>query len=266
MNAGFFNPVHASAVQVLGDAGAHYLAALKPAQARALPARLRRKGLRVLIACGGAQVGAAWRKAGIEVLESSIPAHEIVYALRRAFAQANTRRITVHGVFVSVHGTGLLIAGPAAVGKSALALELVARGHALVADDAVEIRRPAAGVLTGHCPPLLHGYLETRGLGVLDVKALHGARAIGGQQRLDLIVDLRAGRARAKAAERLGGRRSRRRILGEPVPVLSLSSRLGHNLVTLVEAACLDQKLRQDGADAGARLAQRQARALKLPK
>jgi HPr kinase/phosphorylase len=206
----------------------------------------------------------AWTSAKIRIDVDDRPAHDIVDALRAGIAGRLARRVTVHGVMLDVHGVGLLVSGAAGAGKSTLALDLVARGHALVADDAVEIRRPAPGLLTGHCPPLLAGYLEARGLGVLDVRAMHGAASVRRHRRLDLIVQLRPGRLRAATArERLQGRRGTRRILGEKVPVLSLPARLGHNLAPLVEAACLDQRLRQEGADAAQALSRRQSRRIK---
>jgi HPr kinase/phosphorylase len=156
---------------------------------------------------------------------------------------------------------GVLIEGAAGAGKSALALELLGRGHALVADDAVELRRPAPGVVVGHAPGVLRGYLETRGLGVLDVRRMHGRAALRPGARVSLVVRL-GGRRRLSATQRLGGRRGVRRILGEPVPVLSLAP-ASHNLAALVEAACLDQRLRDDGIDAAGALGRRQARALR---
>lgn len=260
---GLFNPVHPWAVQVLGDAGAAYLSKLPPAQRAALPKKLARGGTSTLIVAAGTQLRdpRPWSAAGIHVEHRSEPAHDVVYALRRA-AAAGGRHAVLHGVFLDVHGTGVLLEGVAGSGKSALALELIARGHALVADDAVDVARPASSILVGRSPVLIEGYLETRGLGVLDVRQMHGRRAVRARARLDLIVRLQRSRTRAlTAAERLAGRREVRRVLGEAVPVLSLPLR--HNLAALVEAACLDRRLQLDGVDAPAALSRRQARAIK---
>jgi HPr kinase/phosphorylase len=264
--AGFFNPIHPWATQVLGEAGAAYLAPLDaPAQAR-LAKQLRARGMAALVvARGGALAHAtAWRAAGLRIEQRDEPAHEIVHALRRALAAQGTAA-TVHGVLLDVHGVGVLLEGAAASGKSTLALDLLARGHALVADDAVELRRPAPGILIGAAPAVLSGYLAVRGLGVLDVKGMHGARSVRRQVRLDLVVRL-AARPRAGARARLSGNRSMRRLLGEAVPALSLpqsrSAKGGHNLPALVEAACLDRRLRLDGIEADAALVRRQAQAI----
>lgn len=269
MTAGFFNPVHPWTIQVLGEAGAGYLSRLTAAQRAALPRRLRARGMRTLIvARGGALANpASWTAAGIDVQRRDAPAHEAVHALRNEIAARAAQSRVIHGVLVEVHGVGVLIQGPAASGKSTLALDLVARGHALVADDAVDVVRPAPGIVLGRCPAVLSGYLEARGLGVLDVRRMHGARAVRPRRRVDLLVRLVPGRGPERAQARLSGRRSVRRLLGEPLPALSLqvhsrSGQTGHNLAALVEAACLDWRLRQDGIEADAALARRQARAI----
>lgn len=159
-------------------------------------------------------------------------------------------------MLLRVHGLGVLLTGPSGIGKSVLALELLARGHALVADDVVEIRsiapgrlmgRAPRGVLLGQSPLLLRGFLAVRGLGILHVGRLYGKKAMRPRQRLDLIIRLTPGHGRLSAAARLAGRRSIQRLLGEKVPVLSLGAGVGDNLAALVEAACLDQRLRLAG-------------------
>ena len=269
--AGLFNPVHPWTVQVLGEAGADYLTRLDPGALADLPARLRRRGMTTLIVARGAALpdGAAWRDAGIVLEQRDAPAHEIVHALRAALAERCAKRGVAHGVLLDVHGVGVLLTGSAASGKSTLALELVARGHRLVADDAVELARPAPGIVLGRAPAVLKGYLAPRDLGVVDVARMHGARAVRTRCRVDLVIALKpAPRRGASARQLLGGRRGTRRLLGEPLPAVTLpvhsrGGRTGHNLPALVEAACLDWRLRQDGIEADAALVRRQARAIK---
>jgi HPr kinase/phosphorylase len=266
---GFFNPVHPWTVQVLGDAGSDYLSRLEPSVLAELPARLRRRGMATLIVARGGTLAdeAPWRRAGIGLERRDEPAHDIVHALRTAVAERAAARQVVHGVLLDVHGVGVLLTGDAASGKSTLALELVTRGHRLVADDAVELARPAPGIVVGRCPEMLRGYVATRDLGVVDVARMHGARSVLPQRRVDLVVRLAPPPRRAGARQLLAGRRGTRRLLGEPLPAVTLpvhsrGARTGHNLAALVEAACLDWRLREDGIEADAALARRQARVI----
>lgn len=143
------------------------------------------------------------------------------------------------------------------MGKSALALDLISRGHRLVADDAIELHRSAAGQLIGRCPATLHGFLEVRGLGVLDVRRHFGVRSLQRQSAVDLIIALNP---RAAPGNRLTGNRRAQRLLGLSVPRIAL--RPGHNLAVLVEAACHAESLRRSGFNAATALAHRQLIAL----
>jgi HPr kinase/phosphorylase len=163
-----------------------------------------------------------------------------------------------------VEGLGLFLRGGSGSGKSELGLELLARGHKLVADDIVEWRRDAGGRVVGSCPPLLEGFLEVRGLGILNARALYGAAAVIPQAVLELVIDLGL-RAEATAEERLHGRRSSHTVLGVTVPEISLPRRVGHNLAVLVEAACRDHRLRLSGYRADEDLVERQRRWLDRP-
>ena len=173
---------------------------------------------------------------------------------------------TLHGVFMALYGLGVLLTGPSGVGKSELALELLTRGHRLIADDATEFRRSEPDRVDGHCPPLLRGFLEARSLGILNVGEMFGASALSEQHRLDLVIRLEFRHdmlARApQPLERLEGRRSVRNLLGVELPEISIPIRLGHNLAVLVEAACRDLKLRQAGYRADEDFAARQLQAI----
>lgn len=165
--------------------------------------------------------------------------------------------VTEHGVFVAVDGLGVLLRGTSGVGKSEIGLELISRGHRLVADDAVEFRCDG-GVVTGHCPPLLDGFIEVRGLGILDVRRMYGEAAIAASAPLDLVIDLSV-RPEAADDERIDGQRSAYRVFGRDVPEISLPRRVGHNLAVLIEAACRDHRLRRGGYNAADELVARQS-------
>lgn len=163
-------------------------------------------------------------------------------------------------MLLTVDRLGVLLIGKSGSGKSELALELVARGHRLVADDAVEWRRAGAAVI-GRAPPSLAGFIEVRGLGVLDLRALYGRRALAPAARLRLVIELGA-RASSRPEARLVGDRGVYQVLGVRVPKISLPRRLGHNSAVLVEAACRDQRLREAGRIAPQRFAARLRRRL----
>src|SRR5690606_6274184 len=143
---------------------------------------------------------------------------EIPMPRRRAAASA----AMLHGVLMRVHGVGVLLTGASGVGKSELALELLSRGHRLVADDAAEfvIER---GALRGRCPPLLQGFIEARSLGILNVRRLYGRRSVLGSTRLDLIIALDTPATLPETGlERLVGQRSTRTLLDIAVPAVSI--------------------------------------------
>ena len=158
----------------------------------------------------------------------------------------------------------MFLRGASGAGKSELGLELLTRGHKLVADDIVEWRRGADGRVIGRCPPLLEGFIEVRGLGILNARALYGEAALTPSAPLDLVIDLGV-RTDATAEERLHGRRGQYTVLDVSVPEISLPRRVGHNLAVLVEAACRDHRLRLSGYRADDDLVERQRRRLDRP-
>lgn len=247
---GLFDPVHPARCLVLGEAASTWWRKADAQTLAALPARLAGAGVRELICSRGAPelAPAAWQQAGIRLREDrDTAAHQRLAALRAELA-ATVPGTTLHGVFLSVLGLGVLIIGPSGVGKSELALDLISRGHPLVADDAVELHRLADGVLVGSSSPLLAGFMEARGLGVLDIGRCHGPQAVRDRERLDLIIRLdNAPRPRFSGEERLRGRRAQLRLLEVSVPEIFLARGLGHNLAPMVETACRDHWLRLTG-------------------
>lgn len=175
--------------------------------------------------------------------------------------------LTLHGVFMELYGLGVLLSGPSGVGKSELALELLTRGHHLIADDATEFHFDEHKRITGHCPPLLRGFLEARSLGILNVREMFGDRCLLEQHRLDMVIRLEfRSDMQIHEHERLEGRRSLCKMFGLDLPEISIPIRLGHNLAVLVEAACRDQHLRLKGYRADEDFAARQLQAIQNSK
>lgn len=171
---------------------------------------------------------------------------------------------TIPGVLISVFNTGTLIWGPAGVGKSALALGLIDRGHKLIADDAVEIEMTPEKKLLGRAPTVLRGFLEVRSLGVLDVAALFGEQALADTQTVDLGIRLQREASVAPRCEegdrRIGNRWGRRILSGVRIPQLVFSAGTGQDLPLLVETAVRELILRGNGYNGAARLRARQRR------
>ena len=182
--------------------------------------------------------------------------HELLNHLQYKLARTLAPRITLHGVLMELYSIGVLITGESGSGKSELALELVTRGHRLVADDAPEFTQIAPDVLDGTCPELLQDMLEVRGLGVLNVRQMFGDTAVKRNKYLRLIVHL--GRppelleASSDGMERLTGDLSARRVLDLDVPMVTLPVMPGRNLAVLTEAATRVHLLRVKGVDPAA--------------
>ena len=171
---------------------------------------------------------------------------------------------SMHGVFMDVLGMGVLITGESGVGKSELALELISRGHGLVADDVVEISRIAAKTLEGRCPPLLKDFLEVRGLGVLNIRIIFGETAVRPKMNLKLIVHLeKPGQAGAAPTERLPLHELTEDILGLPIREVVIPVAAGRNLAVLLEAAVRNYILQLRGYDSTQEFVARQQGELK---
>ena len=180
--------------------------------------------------------------------------HELLNHLQYKLARTLAPRITLHGVLMELYSIGVLITGESGSGKSELALELVTRGHRLVADDAPEFTQIAPDVLDGTCPELLQDMLELRGLGVLNIRQMFGDTAIKRNKYLRMIVHLGKPSldARLDGMERLTGDIGSRRLLDLDVPMITLPVMAGRNLAVLTEAATRMHILRSKGVDPAA--------------
>jgi HPr kinase/phosphorylase len=263
---GHLNLIHPNRVQVIGETERRYLERLRKGSLDdAYEQLLGTETALILIADDqtlpeGLSTGADER--GVPVLRSPRPSHELISVLRYFFANRLAEKTSVHGVFMEVMGIGVLLTGDSNVGKSELALELITRGHRLVADDSPEFARIAPDILSGVCPPLLQDFLEVRGLGVLNVRAMYGDNAIKASKYLRLIVHLHEFPEAMEATDRLHGHLRSRNLLGVEISEISLPVAPGRNLAVLVEAAVRNHLLRLNGYNAGSDLAAKQRRAM----
>ncbi|MBQ8356409.1 MAG: HPr(Ser) kinase/phosphatase [Clostridia bacterium] len=155
-------------------------------------------------------------------------------------------RITRHGVLVEVYGEGLLLLGDSGVGKSETAIELVKRGHRLIADDAVEIKRVSAKTLVGEAPAIIRHYVELRGIGIVDVRRLFGMGAVKNSERIDLVINLEPW-VQGKMYDRLGLDKQTMEILGVEIPSITIPVKPGRNLAIILEIAAMNNRQKKMG-------------------
>ena len=189
-------------------------------------------------------------------------AASVIDSLRLYVSRQLAETITLHGVFMDVLGMGVLITGESGAGKSELGLELISRGHGLVADDVVEVSRLGPSTLEGRCPPLLKDFLEVRGLGLLNIRTVFGETACRRKMKLKLIVHLQRPQAGAPEAIRIGLDTQTETILGVPIRKAVLPVAAGRNLAVLLEAAVRSTILSLRGVDSTQDFLDRQQRAL----
>jgi len=193
------------------------------------------------------------------LFSSELAGDQLVEQLSQLLAEYPRDEMTIHGVFMEVMGTGILLVGESGIGKSELALELVSRGHRLIADDAPCLTRSSQGWLLGSCPAGLQDFLEVRGLGILNVRAMFGDSAVKHTKKLSLTIRLeQMSSDQLASVDRLSGEKSFTDILGLEIPQVMIPVVAGRNLAVLVEAAVRNFALSGKGYDAVADLTARQ--------
>jgi HPr kinase/phosphorylase len=262
---GHFNLIHANQAQVLGRTELTYLANLRKNWRQDACEQLFESDPVVILIADECDPPAEFVRLAdryqVPLLRSAVSSNELINDLRYYFTHKLADRVTLHGVFMEVLSIGLLLTGDSGVGKSELALELITRGHRLVADDAPEFARIAPDIINGTCPALIQDFLEVRGLGVLNIRAMYGDSVIKKGKYLRLIIQLKHVRQNDGAFEdRLQEQQQTRNVLGLDIPVFSLPVAPGRNLAVLVEAAVRNHLLRLNGYNAGEDLTARQRR------
>ena len=261
---GHLNLIHPARVQVFGKEELAYYNRVDPRRRHHHLEDLVTGGVPAILLAGDLAVPDDLLKfcdeQGVPLLSTPTEAAEVIELLRFYLGKRLAPTTIVHGVFMDVLGLGVLITGDSGLGKSELALELISRGHGLVADDAVELSRIAPNLIEGHCPPLLQNLLEVRGLGLLDIRTIFGETSVRRKMRLKLIVELV--RLNADAFERLPVQDLSQDILGIPIRRVMLQVAPGRNLAVLVEAAVRNTILTLRGIDTMGEFIERQALAI----
>lgn len=256
--AGYVRQIHPDRIQVIGRPELAYLSSRSPAVARRAVDRLCKERVACFIVTNGAAVPAnltrAARATRIPLLRTRLASGVLIRAVNSWLEEKLAPRITVHGVLVQVFGFGVLLLGRSGIGKSETALDLVSRGHRLVADDVLEVTEVSPLALRGRCPELIRHHMEIRGLGIIDVRELFGALATMDAHTIDLVVELVPAEDTA-AATRLGIDEERHTLLHVAVPLVRLATTPGRNLAILIEVAVRNQQLKARGRFAARELA-----------
>jgi HPr kinase/phosphorylase len=261
---GHLNLIHPARIQVFGAEELSYYTRFEPKRRVHHLEDLVAGGVPAILLAGGTSPPQDLidfcNQQQIPLLTTPIDAAELIDLLRIYLGKRLAPRTTVHGVFMDVLGLGVLITGESGLGKSELALELISRGHGLVADDAVELSRTAPNMIEGQCPALLQNLLEVRGLGLLDIRTIFGETSVRRKMKLKLVVHLV--RSSADTFERLPVQDLTQNILGIHIRRVTLQVAAGRNLAVLVEAAVRNTILALRGIDTLGDFIERQALAI----
>jgi len=266
--AGFLNLVHPNRVQILGEEEIRFLEQQSETERKRTVRQLLRARPSILLVGDGLQMPDIVTEAAagtpVALIRSSLPAYELVNYLQYHIARTLAESTTLHGVFMEVFTIGVLITGEPGCGKSELALELITRGHRLIADDVPEFTQISPEIIDGTCPPALQDCIEVRGLGVLNVRQMFGDAAIKLNKFLRLIIRLELPHDREKSfsGDRLKADAGVQKVLSLEIPRITLQVRAGRNLAVMVEAAVRDFMLKLKGFDASAAFVERHTRLL----
>ena len=248
--SGFFEEFEPTRIQIIGMAEYRYLeqhdAAVRDEKLEDL---FRLKPAAVILSTGLApfpDMEKAAARHSIPLLLTHEKTSSFMAALIAYLNVQLAPRITRHGVLVEVYGEGLLLLGDSGVGKSETAIELVKRGHRLIADDAVEIKRVSAKTLVGTAPPIIRHYVELRGIGIIDVRRIFGMGAVKDSQGIDLVINLEQW-VQGKMYDRLGLDTHTMDILGNEVPCITIPVKPGRNLAIILEIAAMNNRQKKMG-------------------
>ena len=258
--AGYFTHYPSNRIQLLGKTELSFFELLEPNEKAERMLKLCAPDTPAIVVAHSHDVPdeliAASNQKSVPVFSTKTPTTRLYSQLTNFLERELAPMTAVHGVLVDIHGVGVLIIGKSGVGKSETALELVKRGHRLVADDCVEIRQEGEGMLIGSAPKLIEHLLEIRGLGIIDIMTLFGASAIRSQKRITLVIELEIWDA-AKNYDRLGIEEEKMAIIDTDVTKLTVPVRPGRNLAVIIEVAAMNHRLKQMGMNAAEDFADR---------
>ncbi len=251
--AGFFDHYEPMRMQVMGNVEMSYMAKLSPGNRSAIYDRLFSYKFPALLIARDIQphpeMLAMAKKHNITILLSPLPTSSIISSIITYLKEALAPKVTRHGVLVEVYGEGILLTGDSGIGKSEAAIELLKRGHRLIADDAVEIKKVSTNVLYGTAPELIRNYIELRGIGIINVAKLYGMGAVKLDNQIDLVVNIVHWNTQ-EAYDRLGLEDQYTEILDVQVPMYTIPITPGRNLAVILEVAAMNNRQKKMGYNA----------------
>jgi len=256
----YYDYFDADRIQILGIIETSYLQAFHTETrtrkfddllSRGIPALIIAHDVEILPECL-----AAAQKYDVTLLKSEKETSELMVSIIAKLKDELAPTCMRHGVFVEVYGEGLLITGESGIGKSEAAVELVKRGHRLIADDAVNIRKASSTMLLGTAPELIRNYIELRGIGVVDVRRIFGSGSVKMEEKIDLVVNLETWKDGANY-DRLGNGSNFTEILGVHVPLITVPITPGRNLAVILEVAAMNNRQKRMGYDSAKDFAER---------
>ena len=258
--AGFDAYLQPSRILVFGESEVRYLESLDATQRMHVLAAAFSHDIPCVLITGGwtppAELLAASDRYHVPLLRTPVKTPVAIAKVASLLDDELAERVVIHGVLMDMLGLGVLIIGESGIGKSECALDLVVRGHRLVADDTVEVRCRRETTLIGTCPELTRHHMEVRGLGLINIRDLFGVAAIRASKRVELVVQLERWDPH-REYDRLGLEENRHDILGLKVPLIRMPVAPGRSLAVLVEVAARNQLLRARGLNAARDLAER---------
>ena len=251
--AGFFDHFEPTRLQVMGNAEISYVRKFMPDEREKIFDRLFSYHFPALLISRNVLPGegciAMAQKHNVTLLVSEEPTGVLISTITTYLKSALAPRLTRHGVLVEIYGEGVLLIGESGIGKSEAAIELVKRGHRLIADDAVEIKRMAAKTLIGTAPDLIRNYIELRGIGIINIAKLFGIGAIKQDNEINLVVNIVPWNTH-DVYDRLGLEQQYTDILGVNVPMNTIPITPGRNLAMILEVAAMNNRQRRMGYNA----------------
>lgn len=251
--AGYFDHYEPMRLQLMGNVEMSYVSKMEPIDRTTIFDRLFAYKFPALIISRDIpphpEMLTMAKKHNITILRTAEATSTIASSIITYLKEALAPRVTRHGVFVEVYGEGILLVGDSGVGKSEAAVELLKRGHRLIADDAVEIRRVSTNTLTGTAPELIRNYIELRGIGIINVAKLYGMGAVKQANDIDLVVNIVPWNTQ-EAYDRLGLEDQFTEILGVKVPMYTIPLTPGRNLAVILEVAAMNNRQKKMGYNA----------------